>query len=79
MSYDIDFRSEAEKDIQEAYDWYQSHQPGLGDNFLFLVEESLNQLSQYPRASPIVYRDIGVTYWSASPTVFSTSSKPIGS
>jgi hypothetical protein len=31
MNYVLVFRSEARDELDEAYNWYESQQPGLGD------------------------------------------------
>jgi toxin ParE1/3/4 len=33
-------RPEAELDIDDAYQWYESQRKGLGQNFLLCVEEA---------------------------------------
>lgn len=47
MSLDIHPRAQAE--IREAADWYDERRPGLGDEFLALVESTLELIERYPR------------------------------
>ena len=56
-SYPLTIRAEAAADIRNAYDWYQSQQPGLGLEFFIEVEIVFDRLRQFPEVHPIVYRD----------------------
>mgnify|MGYP001333810715 CR=1 FL=1 len=49
---------EAERDITDAYDWYEEQRSGLGERFLASVAESLEQLARAPKANPIVERSV---------------------
>ena len=41
-------RPDAESDIEDAYQWYESQRKGLGDNFLLCLEEALSRVSRSP-------------------------------
>lgn len=58
MNYALVFRIESRNELDEAYSWYESQQPGLGDDFLERVEEALNRICQMPESYPVVYRDV---------------------
>jgi plasmid stabilization system protein ParE len=58
MNYVLVFRSEARKELDEAYNWYESQQSGLGDEFLEYVDEVLNRICQQPELYVVVYRDV---------------------
>jgi plasmid stabilization system protein ParE len=49
----IAFTSEAEVDFAEAYDWYESREPGLGEDFLRSVEACLRTIQRYPQLFPV--------------------------
>jgi plasmid stabilization system protein ParE len=49
---------EAERDITDAYDWYEEQRLGLGERFLASVAESLEQIARAPKANPIVERSV---------------------
>jgi plasmid stabilization system protein ParE len=49
---------EAERDITDAYDWYEEQRSGLGERFLASVAESLEQIARAPKANPIVERNV---------------------
>jgi len=51
-------RPRAETDIQDAFDWYESEQPGLGEEFLTSLLDRLETIRSFPESCPIVYRDI---------------------
>lgn len=38
-------RPEAESDVKDAYQWYESRSKGLGKHFLLCVEEALSRVS----------------------------------
>jgi plasmid stabilization system protein ParE len=40
----------AERDVKNAYDWYDEQKPGLGDVFLGRVEECLEAIQRSPNA-----------------------------
>lgn len=58
MNYVLVFRPEVREELDEAYNWYESQQPGLGDDFLDCVDEILNRICQIPESFPVVYRDV---------------------
>lgn len=47
------FHPEAETELEAAVDWYEDQQPGLGGDFLELVEESLELILEWPRIAPV--------------------------
>lgn len=51
-------RSRSERDIQSVFDWYESQQPGLGDEFLASLRERLETICKFPESSPMLYRDV---------------------
>ena len=51
-------RPRAERDIQSAYDWYESQEPGLGEEFLKAAWKRLDAIRDFPESCPIIYRDV---------------------
>jgi len=51
-------QTEAEADINDAYQWYESHRKGLGESFLLCIEEALSRVSRTPLIYAIVYKNI---------------------
>jgi len=54
----IIIRPEAESDIDDAYQWYESQRKGLGDNFLLCIEEALSRASRNPLIYSILYKEV---------------------
>ncbi len=40
--------ADAEADIKDAYQWYESQRKGLGESFLLCIEEALSRVSRTP-------------------------------
>jgi plasmid stabilization system protein ParE len=53
MSRRIRFHPTAQREPNEAADYYDLEGPGLGSAFLSAVERALVQVRQYPEASPV--------------------------
>ena len=53
----IVLRPRAATDIEDAYDWYEAQQEGLGTRFLDALEGTLNLVEQGPHRYPIVWRN----------------------
>ena len=51
-------RPEAEKELAEAYEWYEAQVQGLGSDFLLPVESALSSLQRSSQSYPIVYKNI---------------------
>ena len=51
-------RREAEADIQEAFRWYESKQPGLGHAFVEVETAHSNGSRRPPSSYPVAYRDL---------------------
>ncbi|MFC1805905.1 type II toxin-antitoxin system RelE/ParE family toxin [Planctomycetota bacterium] len=56
MSCRIIIRPEAERDLAEAFAWYEEHRPGLGDEFLLCVEACLASIQRHPALNVAVRR-----------------------
>lgn len=48
MIYDLLIKEEAYCDIQDAYNYYERKQLGLGDRFIELLEQKINYIQIYP-------------------------------
>ncbi|MEM1293209.1 MAG: type II toxin-antitoxin system RelE/ParE family toxin [Cyanobacteria bacterium P01_H01_bin.162] len=58
MNYALAFRAVVRDELDEAYRWYESQKPGLGNEFLDCIDEVLNRIGGMPEAYPVVYRDV---------------------
>jgi plasmid stabilization system protein ParE len=48
MSKSLIILPQAEKDIEEAYDWYQERELGLGEEFLRCIDASIQTIARNP-------------------------------
>ena len=51
-------QADAEADIKDAYQWYETQRKGLGESFLLCIEEALSRVSRTPKIYTVVYEDI---------------------
>ena len=51
-------RPEAESDIDDAYQWYESQRKGLGEDFLLCIEEALSRASRNPAIYSVIYNEV---------------------
>ena len=49
MAKNLIIRPEAEEDIAETYEWYESKEKGLGDDYITEVENLLNRIQENPK------------------------------
>ncbi len=70
-------RPRAERDIQSVYDWYESQEPGLGDEFRKAVRKRLEAIRDFPESCPVIYR--GVRSYCGSLTSSSMLCNPLES
>ncbi len=48
---------EAERDISEAYGWYEERRPGLGEEFLSCVDACIQAICRMPKLHAKVHED----------------------
>ena len=48
------FTPEADGDVAESYKWYESREPGLGEDFPRCIEASIQGIQRHPRMYPMV-------------------------
>lgn len=58
MSVAVLFRDEANQDVHEARDWYETQQPGLGGKFVESLELVVTLIGTHPLACAVVYRGL---------------------
>lgn len=58
MSLSIVFRVEAQAEFDEAFDWYEQQQAGLGVDFLTCVVEVLDRIESLPEVYELVFEDV---------------------
>ena len=57
MAADLVLTPEAEQDVSEAYGWYESRRPGLGEDFLTCVDACIGAICRTPELHPIVHEN----------------------
>lgn len=58
MSYKLILRQEAERDLVKAYKWYEEKVPGLGTDFIAVIERALESIQENPARFPAMYRNV---------------------
>ena len=56
MAYQVLILPEAEQDLEDAYNWYEEQNTGLGSEFIRVVDASLSTIQRNPFASAVVYQ-----------------------
>lgn len=51
------YTPEAESDMADAYRWYESREPGLGEEFLRCVEACMMTIQRHPHIYPVAVDD----------------------
>lgn len=57
MSFRVIIRPKAEADLREAWAWYETQRPGLGDELLIEIRAAIRLLEVDPKRRPLYYRD----------------------
>jgi len=58
MSYKLILRQEAQRDLAKTHKWYNEKVPGLGSDFLAVVERALESIQENPARFPIIHREV---------------------
>lgn len=57
MKYRLEIRTGASIDIEEAYEWYEKQQRGLGEEFLQAVRTCLERIESRPESYAVLLRN----------------------
>lgn len=57
MAVELVLAPEAEQDIADAYAWYESRRPGLGEEFLSCVDACIEAICRTPRMHAVVHEN----------------------
>jgi plasmid stabilization system protein ParE len=60
MSKTVSLHELAELELNDAADFYDSREAGLGSEFVREVQKAVRQLSEYPESAPLVKGDARV-------------------
>jgi len=55
----IEFEKEAEEEIDKIYFWYELQKSDLGIDFINHLNTELNFLKDFPKASQLIYKQLG--------------------
>ena len=58
MTYQVLIQPEAELDLQEAFNWYEANNRGLGSEFVRTIDASLAEIQRNPFGCPVVHREL---------------------
>ncbi|GJL50459.1 MAG: toxin, RelE family protein [Nitrospirales bacterium] len=58
MAFNLIVRPEAERDLSEAFRWYEGQRKGLGHDFLLQIDAGFRFLERTPLVFPEMYRRI---------------------
>ena len=58
MKYLVTISLEAEKDLKEAFIWYEKNRTGLGYDFLLNIQAGFEFLERSPLAFPEIYKKV---------------------
>lgn len=58
MIKQIIYVPDAEEDVVDSYDWYESREPGLGEDFLRSIEACLAIIQRHPYLFPVVQEEL---------------------
>lgn len=57
MSYKLKIKEEAFGDLSDAYQFYEGERPGLGEDFLSVLESMFLKIQEHPHRYPAKYQD----------------------
>ena len=55
MNYRLIIRPEAELDLEDAFAWYESQDPGLGSEFVRAIDTCISTIGRNPFAYQLIY------------------------
>ena len=58
MNYNLIIQPEAEYDIQDAFEWYESKHPGLGSEFVRAVDACLSGIGRNPLVYQVIHKQV---------------------
>jgi len=58
LKYSLSIRKEAEADIAEAYQYYESCRENLGSDFMLCIEESFSRIQKNPKQYKVIYKNV---------------------
>ena len=62
MSHTLDISEAAEKDLRDAFLWYEKESPGLGDKFEKQIDSAIQYIQKNPLKVQVKYKDVRVDF-----------------
>ena len=56
MNYRLIIRPEAELDLENAFGWYESQDPGLGSEFVRAIDACISTIGRNPLVHRLIYQ-----------------------
>ena len=53
----VEFNPNAQQEVVDSFDWYESSKPGLGHDFLASVDHCIRLIRSHPEMFPIVFKN----------------------
>ena len=53
----VEFNPNARREIADSFDWYDSREVGLGDQFLGALDDCIRLIRLHPDLSPIAFKN----------------------
>ena len=47
----------AEKDLDDAYNWYEDQEPGLGKEFIRCIDDKIAKINRHPYHHEVIQKD----------------------
>jgi plasmid stabilization system protein ParE len=57
MAVELLLAQEVQKDVDEAYSWYEDRRAGLGEEFLSCVDACIRAICRMPELHPVVHAE----------------------
>jgi plasmid stabilization system protein ParE len=57
MNYRLIIRPEAEFDLEDAFTWYESQEPGLGSEFVRAIDACISTVGRNPLTYRLIYQE----------------------
>jgi plasmid stabilization system protein ParE len=58
MNYVLDYRAEARAELEDAYNWYEDQEAGLGEAFLDSFNLSIDRIRNRPESYAVIVGDL---------------------
>lgn len=58
MTYTLNFLPSVDKDVTDAFNWYEEQLPGLGEDFLLSTDAALNAIQRAPLHFAVLYKSV---------------------